>query len=256
MRNIILLLLAAITFTNCEDTPDILVMVDPIDYSVEGKWLWSPSENRIDANTMYEYVDGIIHTYYGDYPTDTYWNSLDSSDRITDTGSYTYDGYTLIIDGTQHIISFECDGGKMLFDNGVQYWRLSSNLSKNVLKKASFCPFNILGSKEKIATNILVLSRAESLEQVKTNGKRYVKGANLEVNEYGTPLFADFFFFITGFHGFHVLSGVVINIIIFFNVIIGTYERRKNYEMVEKVGLYWHFVDLVWVFVFTFFYLV
>ena len=76
---------------------------------------------------MYEYVDGIIHTYYGDYPTDTYWNSLDSSDRITDTGSYTYDGYTLIIDGTQHIISFECDGGKMLFDNGVQYWRLSSN---------------------------------------------------------------------------------------------------------------------------------
>ena len=101
-----------------------------------------------------------------------------------------------------------------------------------------------------------VLSREESLKQLKKNGKRYVKGANLEVNEYGVPLFADFFFFITGFHGFHVFSGVVINIIIFFNVIIGTYERRKNYEMVEKVGLYWHFVDLVWVFVFTFFYLV
>jgi cytochrome c oxidase subunit 3 len=102
----------------------------------------------------------------------------------------------------------------------------------------------------------IVLSRAESLDQIKTNGKQYVKGANLEVNEYGAPLFADFFFFITGFHGFHVFSGVVINIIIFFNVIVGTYERRKNYEMVEKVGLYWHFVDLVWVFVFTFFYLV
>jgi|TARA_Y100000385_G_scaffold279222_1_gene328600 cytochrome c oxidase subunit 3 len=101
-----------------------------------------------------------------------------------------------------------------------------------------------------------VLSRAASLAQVKNNGRRYVKGANLEVNEYGVPLFADLFFFITGFHGFHVLSGVVINIIIFCNVIIGTYERRKNYEMVEKVGLYWHFVDLVWVFVFTFFYLV
>ena len=101
-----------------------------------------------------------------------------------------------------------------------------------------------------------VLSRAESLRQIKENGKAYIKGANLEANEYGTPLFADFFFFITGFHGFHVFSGVVINIIIFFNVIIGTYERRKNYEMVEKVGLYWHFVDLVWVFVFTFFYLV
>tara|TARA_R110001583_G_scaffold177176_2_gene332178 strand:+ start:1725 stop:2705 length:981 start_codon:yes stop_codon:yes gene_type:complete len=86
--------------------------------------------------------------------------------------------------------------------------------------------------------------------------KAVVIGANLKVNEYGRTLFADFFFFITGFHGFHVLTGVIINIIIFFNVIIGTYERRNSYEMVEKVGLYWHFVDLVWVFVFTFFYLV
>ena len=101
-----------------------------------------------------------------------------------------------------------------------------------------------------------VLSREESLKQLKNNGKLVVEGANLTVNEYGSPLFADFFFFITGFHGFHVFSGIVINIIIFFNVILGTYERRKSYEMVEKVGLYWHFVDLVWVFVFTFFYLV
>jgi len=101
-----------------------------------------------------------------------------------------------------------------------------------------------------------VLTREASLEAIQKNGKRTVMGANLEVNEYGSPLFGDFFFFITGFHGFHVFSGVVINIIIFFNVILGTYERRKNYEMVEKVGLYWHFVDLVWVFVFTFFYLV
>ncbi|WCO02046.1 cytochrome c oxidase subunit 3 [Psychroserpens ponticola] len=101
-----------------------------------------------------------------------------------------------------------------------------------------------------------VLSREESLSQIKNNGKLVVEGANLHVNEYGTSLFADFFFFITGFHGFHVFSGVVINIIVFFNVILGTYERRGSYEMVEKVGLYWHFVDLVWVFVFTFFYLV
>ena len=101
-----------------------------------------------------------------------------------------------------------------------------------------------------------ILSREESIRQIKENGLVVVEGANLIANEYGTPLFADFFFFITGFHGFHVFSGVVINIIIFFNVILGTYERRKSYEMVEKVGLYWHFVDLVWVFVFTFFYLV
>lgn len=100
-----------------------------------------------------------------------------------------------------------------------------------------------------------ILSReAGATELLKS--KMIVEGANLKVNEYGNTIFADFFFFITGFHGFHVFSGIIINIIIFFNVIIGTYERRGHYEMVEKVGLYWHFVDLVWVFVFTFFYLV
>src|SRR5690606_9127307 len=101
----------------------------------------------------------------------------------------------------------------------------------------------------------VVLSREESIQRL-ADSKYVVEGANLIRNEYGHKLFADFFFFITGFHGFHVFSGVVINIIIFFNVLLGTYERRKSYEMVEKVGLYWHFVDLVWVFVFTFFYLV
>jgi cytochrome c oxidase subunit 3 len=100
-----------------------------------------------------------------------------------------------------------------------------------------------------------LLTREETLKKI-NEATMVVEGANLIRNEYGSRLFADFFFFITGFHGFHVFSGVVINIIIFFNVILGTYERRGHYEMVEKVGLYWHFVDLVWVFVFTFFYLV
>jgi cytochrome c oxidase subunit 3 len=100
-----------------------------------------------------------------------------------------------------------------------------------------------------------ILTRAESEHRL-ANATLVVEGANLKRNEYGSKLFADFFFFITGFHGFHVFSGVIINIIIFFNVLIGTYEKRRSYEMVEKVGLYWHFVDLVWVFVFTVFYLV
>jgi cytochrome c oxidase subunit 3 len=107
-------------------------------------------------------------------------------------------------------------------------------------------------NKEKHKT---ILTREESLARL-NNAVYVIEGANLIRNEYGNKQFANFFFFITGFHGFHVFSGVVINFIIFLNVILGTYEKRKNYEMVEKVGLYWHFVDLVWVFVFTFFYLV
>ncbi len=67
--------------------------------------------------------------------------------------------------------------------------------------------------------------------------------------------FTNLFFFITGFHGLHVFSGIILNIIVWINVARGIYDRRRDYEMVEKVGLYWHFVDLVWVFVFLCFYL-
>lgn len=100
-----------------------------------------------------------------------------------------------------------------------------------------------------------ILTREESLKRL-AEVHYVVEGANLIRNEYGQKLFANFFFFITGFHGFHVFTGVLINVLIFLNVVLGTYEKRRSYEMVEKVGLYWHFVDLVWVFVFTFFYLV
>jgi len=101
----------------------------------------------------------------------------------------------------------------------------------------------------------IILSREASVERIQ-DAVMVVEGANLKHNEYGHKLFANFFFFITGFHGFHVFTGVLINIVIFFNVLIGTYDKRRSYEMVVKGGLYWHFVDLVWVFVFTFFYLV
>lgn len=106
----------------------------------------------------------------------------------------------------------------------------------------------IHGTAEGALRNVWDMETGKYVQQV-------IYGANMTVNEYGVPQFANYFFFITGFHGFHVFSGVIINLIIFLNVINGTYERRGHYEMVEKVGLYWHFVDLVWVFVFTFFYL-
>ena len=81
-------------------------------------------------------------------------------------------------------------------------------------------------------------------------------GSNLVSNPFGPVAFADLFFIVTGFHGFHVFSGVVLNIVITLNVLKGTYDKRGHYDMIEKIGLYWHFVDLVWVFVFTFYYLI
>ncbi len=143
--------------------------------------------------------------------------------------------------------------------NGIWFVDESTlpNYSVDEIKAGFAANENIVIRGEKIdgKGHKIVLSREASLEKI-NDAVNVVEGANLIHNEYGNRLFADFFFFITGFHGFHVFSGVVINCIIFFNVIVGTYERRGHYEMVEKVGLYWHFVDLVWVFVFTFFYLV
>jgi len=98
-----------------------------------------------------------------------------------------------------------------------------------------------------------VLTYVNSLNQLVTES---VFGANLTVNEYGPAPFAQLFFFITGFHGFHVTLGVALLFMVFYQAAVGTYEERGHYEMVEKIGLYWHFVDLVWVFVFTFFYLI
>ena len=78
----------------------------------------------------------------------------------------------------------------------------------------------------------------------------------IKTQQFGPKAFGALFFFITGFHGFHVFSGVVFLLIIMINAASGLYVRRRNkYEMVEKIGLYWHFVDLVWVFVFLVFYL-
>ena len=78
------------------------------------------------------------------------------------------------------------------------------------------------------------------------------EGARLYGNPWGVPHFSSYFFLITGFHGSHVLSGVIILSILAARLAAG----RSREESPELVGLYWHFVDLVWVFIFTLFYLI
>ena len=83
-------------------------------------------------------------------------------------------------------------------------------------------------------------------------------------NPFGAPQFGSSFFMITGFHGFHVSVGVIFLFIVARKVWRGDYDTQKrgyftsqkgNYGIVETMGLYWHFVDLVWVFIFALFYL-
>jgi cytochrome c oxidase subunit 3 len=80
--------------------------------------------------------------------------------------------------------------------------------------------------------------------------------AETHIREKGPIAFGGYFFGITGFHGFHVFSGVIINIVMLIMTWRGVFDRRGHYLMIEKAGLYWHFVDLVWVFVFLCFYLI
>ena len=96
--------------------------------------------------------------------------------------------------------------------------------------------------------NTSVLSNPELISRI--------SAAGLHATNPGPIAFGGYFFGITGFHGFHVFSGVVINIVMYIKTKLGHFDQRGHYEMIEKAGLYWHFVDLVWVFVFLCFYLI
>jgi cytochrome c oxidase subunit 3 len=94
--------------------------------------------------------------------------------------------------------------------------------------------------------------------------KLIMEGVRPWGNPWGAPQFGSSFFMITGFHGTHVSFGVIFLIIVAIKVWRGDLDkerpgfltgRKGNYEIVETMGLYWHFVDLVWVFIFAVFYL-
>ena len=85
--------------------------------------------------------------------------------------------------------------------------------------------------------------------------KLIMEGVRPWGNPWGAPQFGSSFFMITGFHGCHVTAGVIYLLITAKRVASGFYDKKGSYETVEVAGLYWHFVDLVWVFIFAFFYL-
>jgi cytochrome c oxidase subunit III len=155
-------------------------------------------------------------------------------------GSQAWEWYHFIHGSAGYVITAE----------GEQAWLTEDISGKDINTVADFGLVFNRGTEQETT-----VSGSEAIA-IYGNKIQHVQGANMTINEYGPPQYANFFFFITGFHGFHVFSGVVINILIFLNVIRGTYDSRGHFEMIEKTGLYWHFVDLVWVFVFTFFYLI
>ena len=108
-------------------------------YTIEGKWIWSPTENISDANTMYIYEDGIRYTYYCTAEISNDCQSLFESFQANDgnhipgTNPYTFENDTLRVDlhfGNELValVTFECDGGKLFMDGQFGHlWRLSSD---------------------------------------------------------------------------------------------------------------------------------
>jgi cytochrome c oxidase subunit 3 len=78
------------------------------------------------------------------------------------------------------------------------------------------------------------------------------EGMTIRGNPWGSPLFGTTFFILTGFHGCHVLAGVIYLSV----MLLQTARAKSTYNEIEITGLYWHFVDLIWILVFTFVYLI
>jgi cytochrome c oxidase subunit 3 len=148
-------------------------------------------------------------------------------------------------DSKAKIDSLDIHGKKVAYieSDGKKYFEKVDHYGKNFAKES---PDFEAGS------SLLVTYHGEYMPGAYKN-----EAGKVKLEPMGPGAFGALFFFITGFHGFHVLSGLVFMLIIMLNSWSGFYAERKNgYEMVEKIGLYWHFVDLVWVFVFLVFYLI
>jgi cytochrome c oxidase subunit III len=173
------------------------------------------------------------------------WTTLIAHEDMTITqnpfGRHMHDGVYIGADGKEAVYT---DGTPITFVKGDNYTlHHVSRDEKNELK----------------AEGLMYKTKDHTIEILNSTKVKFTTGPKAgQVVEasFGPKAFGALFFFITGFHGFHVFSGVLFLAIIAINTAGGLYAARKNgHEMVEKIGLYWHFVDLVWVFVFLVFYL-
>jgi cytochrome c oxidase subunit III len=184
------------------------------------------------------------------------WTNLISVEGVTvynnpfsvhqEKGTYiTLDEVLKTLPAGTKIDSLDMHGSKVAYveSGGQKYFEKVDHYGKNFAKES---PAFESGS------SYLVTYHGDYMPGAYKNEAGQVK-----VEPMGPGAFGALFFFITGFHGFHVFSGLVFLLIIALNTWSGFYKERHNgHEMVEKVGLYWHFVDLVWVFVFLVFYLI
>ena len=163
------------------------------------------------------------------------------------------------------------DDGTIGPRNGISTGSIETKMG---IKGSATCVLNfddatgyMIGDKEKGLSAMFTMMNLERIVvgiQAFEWGKLIHEGVRPWENPFGAPQFGSFFFMITGFHGTHVSIGVIFLFIYAYKTFAGHYDEGKrgwfttmkgDYVEIEILGLYWHFVDLVWVFIFAFFYL-
>lgn len=152
--------------------------------------------------------------------------------------------YAAIADGKKYFL--RAVPGKTLQDGGLKFWMLVT-----ILCGAAFVGVQVY--------EYIKLVQHGLTPTGFTEGSLYAEHALAEPVKYGATtagLFGSTFFTMTGFHGFHVTCGVVSMLYLYFTKVLPEKYSAQDYRGIEVIGLYWHFVDLVWIILFTIVYLI
>jgi len=152
--------------------------------------------------------------------------------------------YAAIVDGKKYFL--RPIPGKLLQDGGLKFWMLVT-----ILCGAAFVGVQVFEYIKLVQHGLTPAGFRE--------GSHYAELALADPVKYGAAtagLFGSTFFTMTGFHGFHVTCGVVSMLYLYFTKVLPEKYSPADYRGIETIGLYWHFVDLVWIILFTIVYLI
>jgi heme/copper-type cytochrome/quinol oxidase subunit 3 len=159
--------------------------------------------------------------------------------------------YAAIADGKKYFLRKV--PGKTLQDGGLKFWMLVT-----ILCGAAFVGVQVFEYIKLLGHGFTPTGYREGsilAEHALADPVKY--GAGLVAGEFGSSgIYGSSFFTMTGFHGFHVTCGVISMLYLYFTKVLPEKYSAQDYRGIEVIGLYWHFVDLVWIILFTIVYLI
>jgi len=167
-----------------------------------------------------------------------------------------FDGIPWIVDGNMPLVFVGIMTFILIFSSVTMVLAVEAGHRMDKKTVVKYMIFTIIGGLMFLSCQAMEWSHLIMKEGLRLNFNPFAASGDPTGKTHASVMFGQLFFTITGFHGFHVFTGVIINCLVCIAAYRGVFQKKGHYEMVEKVGLYWHFVDLVWVFVFTLFYLI